>query len=826
MLLGSISTNPALVSGVVANPEATSTVASTTAPINGTIPGTNISYEYGVNTFNAHDSFQVANNGTAQDSYNNQMIQNLTLNLVNISSVQPQLFYYKVVQSVYYPTFNTSIVLNMDNNTFQNVYVPKLNASFSGLVRVLGQDNGSLVDTAIVTTQGEYLGTFPTNSTIIYGYVFGANINITVSLEITAFVISYQSIPTPVQLNVTQTVQAYLAYYNAYNITYNIHAEQWYAKITDGNRMGMYVSAFKNLNINYTQIQYSVLDYYIASSLNVSLRYMNGTNVPFEDMPFALRPAYFSQNGSIEDLNINFENSTSIVASTTAVQAFQAKLTKNIGTNAQVSANAFTAWMVSSVPRLLAYQDGNLNGQLDLQYDPLSGLQTSSGDYVSYIGALEATKGDAISYHKYNQTYDQTILSFEGFQFINQTQKGLNSVSEGYQVYHKAFGISNTTAPPSFNPYWNGYTNTSGTYNFNFGVQYQNFPVNWVNMQNQTDQSIVPMNITYDYVYSINPAMGNAKLSPTITYGAIINPTLKAKFVASNLSLATMYESDFLSATLLQATRVEITSGNVTSSVAAGFSAVSFAGSGNNFTSIDTAGKANYTLDSIPYTSHASVLNLVSFSGSATATNVTVFQSNNANIMNSALMKQVTTTSTLNLNYRKDLILISYPQWSGGQIVHDPSFSAVYQPTVPQITSATADTTANVGNVVVLQWVVKAPNNNPGTYKITDSTGKVVDSGNWYSGETISYSFPVVQGSNSYTLTIYDTAGNPASKTITITGQQDTTTPTTTSPVTTTPPLSTSSTPKLTSAAPGFTVEAVSILSLVSLMIIYKRRNK
>ena len=399
------------------------------------VAGTNISYRYGEDTFDAHDSFQVSNNGTSHDSYVQKRVQNLTMDLVNLSSIVVQKYLFRITQTVYVnSTYNQTSTFVMDNNTYDQ-YLTNLNASspFNGNLYVdystLNPTYG-ITDTAIITTNNDYLGSFPTNETFVEARDPNINVNISHIQEIIGIVVSHTPIKNvQVQLNETLSVDAYFAYYNAYNVTYNIHATQWSAQIRDGNRMGLYVSAFKDLKMNYTEIRYSVLSYYLQSSLQVNLTYANGTYVPFENYPFALRPAFYQQNGSIEDIGIRFINTTSLVASTTAVQAFHAQLSKNLN-NTHVDASSFVEWMVGSTPRLLAYKDVNLNNQLDLQYDPTNGLQQASGDYIPYVGLLEATSGNAITYEKTNQTYDQHIVTLQGFELINQTDKGINQVND------------------------------------------------------------------------------------------------------------------------------------------------------------------------------------------------------------------------------------------------------------------------------------------------------------------------------------------------------------------------------------------------------------
>lgn len=792
------------------------------------IAGTNISYSYGLNTFDAHDSFQVNNSGLSSDSYTQNRVQTLNMDLVNMSSIKVQKYIFSITQTVYVnSSYNVTSTFKMDNNTYPQ-YVAQLNAStlFNNQLYLVSSVNSSIygtADTAIITTNNDYLGTFPTNNTLNIARDPYNNVNVTHLVELVGVLVSYTPIKNvPVILNSTYSVSASFFYVNVYNVSYNIHAEQWSAQIRDGDRMGMYVSAFKQLQMNYTETRVTFMSYYIQSSLTVNLTYTNGTYVPFENYPFALRPAYFEQNGTMTNIGIRFINTTSLVASTTAVQAFHAKITKNLQ-NTQVNASSFVAWMVSSTPRLLAYKDANLDGQLDLSFDPSVGLQQSSGDYIPYVGVLEATSGNAITYQNTTQVYDQHILTLQGFQLINQTDKGVTLSDASFNQFH--YGVGNVSATTSFNPYFNAPVNNSGTFEFSFGVGYQNFPVTWVNMSDGSSVTS-PMNITYAYVYDINPYTGQTTLSPTITYGAV-SPSLKSAF--SGLSLATMYESDFLSYQTLSASKTGTTNQKVASSQTTNFASLSFSGPNSQLTSVDTGSKANYTLDGIQHTTNTSVLNLVSLQATSASSNVTVFQSDSQSVTGSAMMQNVTVSQT-SLQYRKDLILISYPQWSGGQVIHDPSFSATYSTSygTPSIVAATADFSATQGSVAVLSWTTYDPDNNGATFKLLDSTG-VFRTGTWSSGDVITENINVPLGVSTYTCVITDKDGNTAQKAITVTGiappptsnnSSSTTTTTTTPPVVSSLPSSSSITP-----APGFTAEIFLFLAVVGLTVLIRRKR-
>ena len=190
------------------------------------------------------------------------------------------------------------------------------------------------------------------------------------------------------------------------------------------------------------------------------------------------------------------------------------------------------------------------------------------------------------------------------------------------------------------------------------------------------------------------------------------------------------------------------------------------------------------------------------------------------------MMKNSTITG-VSLNYRKDIILVSYPQWGGGKIVHDPTFSAVYQanPVAPQITAHSADSTVESGTAVYLQWQVYDQNNDGATYVIKDENGNQVKSGNWASGNTITLSVTPPVGVHSYTLTLTDKAGNHASQTtkVTVTAVS---TSTSSTQSTTTPPIVSSNSSNGTSSAPGFEVGMMILFATISAFYVLGNRRK
>jgi hypothetical protein len=205
------------------------------------------------------------------------------------------------------------------------------------------------------------------------------------------------------------------------------------------------------------------------------------------------------------------------------------------------------------------------------------------------------------------------------------------------------------------------------------------------------------MDITYDYVFLIDTENGKTDLSPTVTYSEL---NLAGKNAVSGLGLATVYRSDYLSVFAMKVEREREADNNVTSSRTSRFTEVAFGGD-EDFSTVDHRGdKQWYDLNGVTHQTNVSVLNLVGVAASATGRNFTVFESENDNVVGSAYIEK-SSAYQVNLKYRKDLILVSYPEWSGEQIIHDPSYSTAYvssppaESSTPSSTIQTSDSTTS-----------------------------------------------------------------------------------------------------------------------------------
>ncbi|MHA2103696.1 MAG: hypothetical protein ACW981_09725 [Candidatus Hodarchaeales archaeon] len=637
---------------------------------NATVPGTNIVYSYGTRQFKASDNFTALEEGSVSESIKEEHIHEVHITTERESG-------------------NTFEIRRWNNVTFWDK-VNQMNITIPGVVvrnitRVVEEYDLTEAKMVDINTN-QTIGRFTVNVTyaeITVNHLLDdtkdANITWVIYPDTIRVDFDYYDPGENLELNITLSIESVVQYRSYYSVAYNVSVDEWFAWIRDGNRMGLGVSAFKNLNMNYTEVRHSALWYSHTGFFNVTVKWQNGTEVPWTQLPFSLRPSFSNTHGTISELDFRVVQMKAISTTNSLLSVFHARYKKNLD-NVAVQAESLAAWMIRSTPRLIAYKDGNLDHQLNLQFSPDEGIYPSDGDTVPFVGVTEAYGGFVGHRNIFNHTFNETKISFSGFTLNNDTRQNVNQIRDRETAYW--IGLGNPHLSVELLPYWNDPTvdASTGTVKFDFGIEYRNFPVSWYSTTSLDDRAppIIPMNITNAYIYEINPRTGQADLSPTVTYGEIIQP--EAKAALNGLGLATIYRSDYMSIFALKADRTRQTKENVESSRAGLFTDISFSGTDNEFSTINHRGdKQFYELGSSgdKHQTNVSVLNLFAVSASAVGANVTVFESENDNIAGSAYLER-TQVGKLDFKYRKDLILVSYPAWGGEKIVHDPTYSTAY----------------------------------------------------------------------------------------------------------------------------------------------------
>ncbi|MHA2101236.1 MAG: hypothetical protein ACW99A_21450, partial [Candidatus Kariarchaeaceae archaeon] len=663
--------------------------------------------------FKASDNFTALEEGSVSESIKEEHIKNVAIPLVNESSFEVKDIIYEVHITTETALGNKFEIRRWNNDTFWQKVLEANSSSDINYQRNITKvvEEYDLTEAKMVAIgTNETIGRFTANVTyaeMIFNHTndaFDRNITWIIYPNTIRVAVQYYDPGEELELNITLSIESVVQYFSYYSVAYNVSVDEWFAWIRDGNRMGLGVSAFKSLNMNFTEVRHSALWYSHTGFYNITVKWQNGTEVPWTQLPFSLRPAFSNTHGQISELDFRVVQMKAISTTNSILSAFHARYRKNLD-NVAVKAESLAAWMVRSTPRLIAYKDGNLDHQLNLQFSPDEGIYPSDGDTVPFVGVTEAYGGFVGHRNIFNHTFNESRISFSGFTLNNDTRTNVNQTRDRETSYW--IGLGNPHVPVELKPYWNEPTvdSATGTVKFDFGIDYLNFPVTWYSTTSLDDRTppTIPMNITNAYIYEINPRTGQADLSPTVTYGEVIQP--EAKAALNGLGLATIYRSDFMSIFALRADRTRDAKENLTSSRAGLFTDISFSGTDNEFSTINHRGdKQFYELGTSgdKHQTNVSVLNLFSVSTSAVGANVTVFESENDNIAGSAYLER-TQIGKLEFKYRKDLILVSYPAWGGEKIVHDPTYSTAYvgnpQPnptsTVSSSTSAQVQTSSN-----------------------------------------------------------------------------------------------------------------------------------
>ena len=108
------------------------------------------------------------------------------------------------------------------------------------------------------------------------------------------------------------------------------------------------------------------------------------------------------------------------------------------------------------------------------------------------------------------QTIDLRFI-YESVQFfglgVNVTNYNVNDTRLNFEV--EQFGLGNINANTQANFVWNEpVAHDDGTVEFDFGINYDNFPVTWVNVTDPVNSFSEQQDIGYHYKVFVNPETG------------------------------------------------------------------------------------------------------------------------------------------------------------------------------------------------------------------------------------------------------------------------------------------------------------------------------
>ncbi|MFX1252717.1 MAG: hypothetical protein ACFFCZ_14015 [Promethearchaeota archaeon] len=347
---------------------------------------------------------------------------------------------------------------------------------------------------------------------------------------------------------------------------------------------------------------------------------------------------------------------------------------------------------------ILSYVDTDGDGLLGAV---LNGSEITTADTLRALGVPGGYNlvgnynySDAINAILYTKIGDTTLLDID--------EDASNEISKDFNVSGSYNPLSANITLPSLDFEWEApVEDADGTTTFNWAVTYNDMPVSWVTDNGtatkiyRADESAATdyaMDFTYDYEYVVDPQNGEATLTTNYIQSGITDSDLLKDL--ADTSMATWKRDYFLTMTV------------VNDDAGSGFSNDTMTieqkiGDTTKFIDQEFGGsKATYTQDGNSYNAKTSTINLITGKGEthdpeANITDMNPFVSAVSRRVADVLMKY--TASGLsgylpNIAWygRENIVITSYPTWDPSKsVVHDPTFSAFYNPVERNYTTST-----------------------------------------------------------------------------------------------------------------------------------------
>ncbi|MFV2015674.1 MAG: hypothetical protein ACC656_09620, partial [Candidatus Heimdallarchaeota archaeon] len=377
-------------------------------------------------------------------------------------------------------------------------------------MQIVVVENATVRDVDVLDQNSKFLGTFPANATYVeYNHKY---LNGTVNrrsmlvyadiLLVDVFRQAYDVIATTVDYK-----QSYQAYQVQYSNAYNVSALAYQVNITDGKNLGIAVTMFDNIQANYTETVISYYGYSFFSYEFTELKFANGTMVPWEMYPKSLLPKTTQFSGVSIEAGYR-QISSKLLSTLQSVTAAFTSVSGNVTDDQATVEGRLAVWGVQSIPTLAAFEDGNGNGKFDLTVDS-DGLQVKSTDRLAYLGLTEAYQTTVVNAYYSSNVYNasQQLIGMG----VNYNVTNVNETSLVFDTESFGYGDVNAAVNPVF--VWNEpTTDNNGNVVFKFGIDYTNFPVTWINMTDVSNSFIENQDIGYEYVITVNPVTGKARV--------------------------------------------------------------------------------------------------------------------------------------------------------------------------------------------------------------------------------------------------------------------------------------------------------------------------
>ena len=445
--------------------------------------------------------------------------------------------------------------------------------------------------------------------------------------------------------------------------------------ISDANNFVFGWYGLKSTTINYNQTGGFTIQGGLSWVVNNDISFAsNGTKVN-EDVRM---PWWRSSNMSFNGLwSHKFTNEGTIYGKGALQSVVEA-----IRTRASTSTQDQLLMWANIIPStMFGFSDTDNSGDASVR---LNGSSLQILDTIMAVGLAQGVNlqqtydyANHVNAHSYWKVGNEIITD----QSNDVQNQGVSTLNENWGADPNSAAFS--TSSVDFT--WQTPVATNGKVDFNWGINYKNFPTTWSITNGTTEilNQVEKMDLGYQYTLTVDPANGKADLSSTYSNSGFTNTTLKS--MAQDLLFATYKRDLFLgmqkasdSADSTEATN----QGSLDTSL------------GTTQVVDQTFGgtKQQYSLaDGSTANSQTTVVNVISgtgTSGEPDSVNVSTYSpfasgwfGRNVGL---SLLKWSADNRTNNpgvdWQFRENIVITSYPTWKGEGIVHDPTYSTIYTP--------------------------------------------------------------------------------------------------------------------------------------------------
>ncbi|MFW9990625.1 MAG: hypothetical protein ACFFD4_01070 [Candidatus Odinarchaeota archaeon] len=477
-----------------------------------------------------------------------------------------------------------------------------------------------------------------------------------------------------VNINETGALSASLSGQFNFSGTWTENLQGQRVSIKDGKNYWFDYFALTSGNVDYDYEGGFTLQGHLSTNITRDITFaVNGTPVPEAIRPVWLQSVYLVLEGKWD----YYEEENATLYGQGAIQSLVQVLLTKASTNQTPS---LAVWGNFNPGRIIGYKD--VDGD-EILTAYLNASRIDTPDALMAVGFPEGAylEGDYLA----NGFVNAKVYAALGDWIIVDEEKSTSNTID--RPFNETWGYDPRipgAGPSDVKLEWTDPVESNGKATFQWETTYEEMPMTWW-AKNDSAELVIKDNtdITYGYILTIDPGIGEAVLESTYKQSAISDPQLKAMMSSQEISMATYRRDYYLSMTKLSA--------DTSGSVARPESQFDTAVAGEDLFSQKFGGaKEKYYLINDPsttYSSGTSVMNLLTAEGlSGEPTNRTElnpYVSPISRRIANALTRWSADAHTTGISwiFRENLVITSYPTWKGEGIVHDPTYAAFYAET-------------------------------------------------------------------------------------------------------------------------------------------------